>query len=60
MAVRTGCDLSIPTLTARRRRIALLASRRWTAAEIGRELGLSIRTVQRHQAGHRTGRRIGK
>lgn len=56
MAPPPGSHHTLDVLTTRRKRIVWMSERRaMTAREIGRELGLTIRTVQRHLSAHRRG-----
>jgi DNA-binding NarL/FixJ family response regulator len=53
-------DNSRRAVEARRKRILWLTARNWSAPEIARELGICVRTVQRHRHNIRTARPIGK
>lgn len=56
MATSAGTHQSIEILTRRRERIVWMTEQRGMfAREIAGELGLCLRTVQRHQAAHHRG-----
>lgn len=46
----TGKNLNPVVVNRRRRQAVAMTKRGWTAREIGRELGLSMRTVERYKA----------
>jgi len=60
MAPRPGHTLARDAVIRRRARVVAMTEAGLYAREIAREIGLSLRQIQRHQRGHRLGLPAGK